>query len=81
MTSEELSGLCAAWNGTSEAFHKIVEAYLYGENVDTHARKCKLADEFETMQGTPLKWAEGTVSPRARMQKLIVAFIGENVRP
>lgn len=72
-TMSELASVCKGWNGEPTGFAEIVSAFL--ELSGSSQRD--LADEFEAAVSTVSRWANGIAQPHAKMQKLVVAWIGK----
>lgn len=65
-----LKELCENWDGSTEGFGKIIEAYLH-LNLSSKI----LAAEFEVAPSTINRWASLVTAPLPRMQKLIVDYL------
>lgn len=63
---------CTAWDGSPDGFAHIVKVYL------VHHSARALADAFECMVSSVTRYAEGSSRPHAKLQAMIVQWIGEH---
>ena len=76
MNAEEIAKLCSEWNGSGEAFARVVAAAV--RTLGLYQRE--LANEFQVADSTASRWANGIARPHPRLQKMILGSIEKRAK-